>query len=84
MPSTRNEPPRLPKPVAWEASAVVAKAPSPSPTTGSRSITPMASGRLLHVVVTDALSLDNGVARLRVLIAAEPSNPPDLSAVLAS
>ena len=26
--------------------------------------------RLLHVVVTDALSLDNGVARLRVLIAA--------------
>ncbi len=43
----------------------------------------MASGRL-HVVVTDALSLDNGVARLRVLIAAEPSNPPDLSAVLAS
>ena len=65
-----SAPPRRPRPVVWAVCVGARRVRSPSPTTCRASRRSRAIGVLFEIVVTDAMGLDNGIARLRVLLAA--------------
>ena len=65
-PTARRRPPR---PAGWVACAAGVSGPSPEPTSWRGLATIPALRRILEVVAVDTLSLDNGIARSRVLIA---------------